>query len=332
MDISFNSSFLLSLTTFAYLGASFLYVAYCIFHSEKVGKMATVLTLAALVLQTAGLGLRWQESYHLGFGHAPLTNMYESVVFFSWAIGLLYLLFAWKYRARTLGAFAAPLAFLAMAYASFAPGMTRTIAPLVPALQSNWLIAHVVTCFIGYAGFAVAAALGLMYLLQERTQAAKQPSRLPETEILGDLSLLKERAQAVKPSSRLPETEVLGDLSLLKKRAQAAKQPSRLPETEILGDLMHKTMIFGFIWLSAGIITGAIWADSAWGTYWSWDPKETWSLITWFFYAITLHARYTMGLSGGRVAWLAIIGLACVLFTYYGVNFLLSGLHSYGTA
>lgn len=307
MDISFNSSFLLSLTTFAYLGASFLYVAYCIFHSEKVGKMATVLTLAALVLQTAGLGLRWQESYHLGFGHAPLTNMYESVVFFSWAIGLLYLLFAWKYRARTLGAFAAPLAFLAMAYASFAPGMTRTIAPLVPALQSNWLIAHVVTCFIGYAGFAVAAALGLMYLLQERTQAAKQPSRLPET-------------------------EVLGDLSLLKKRAQAAKQPSRLPETEILGDLMHKTMIFGFIWLSAGIITGAIWADSAWGTYWSWDPKETWSLITWFFYAITLHARYTMGLSGGRVAWLAIIGLACVLFTYYGVNFLLSGLHSYGTA
>jgi len=286
MDTSLNSSLLLGLTTFAYLGASFLYVAFCIFHSEKTGKAATALTVAALALQTVGLGLRWRESYHMGFGHAPLTNMYESVVFFSWAIGLFYLLLAWKYRARILGAFAAPLAFLAMAYASFAPGLTRGITPLIPALQSNWLIAHVVTCFIGYAGFAVAAALGLMYLLKERVQA----------------------------------------------RALATNQPSRLPATEILGDLIHKTMIFGFIWLSAGIITGAVWADSAWGTYWSWDPKETWSLITWFFYAITLHARYTMGLSGGRVAWLAIIGLACVLFTYYGVNFLLSGLHSYGTA
>ena len=281
-DFSFmDSSFLLGLTTFAYLGASFLYVAFAVFHNEKIGKTATALTAAALTLQTAGLGLRWRESYQMGFGHAPLTNMYESVIFFSWAIGLFYLLLAWKYRARTVGAFAAPLAFLAMAYASFAPGVSRTIAPLIPALQSNWLIAHVVTCFIGYAGFAVAAALGVMYLLKER--------------------------------------------------AFTKKQPSRLPEAAILDDLIHKTMIFGFIWLSAGIITGAIWADSAWGTYWSWDPKETWSLITWFFYAITLHARYTKGLSGGRVAWLAVIGLACVLFTYYGVNFLLSGLHSYGT-
>jgi len=274
-----DSSLLLGLTTFAYLGASFLYVAFCIFHSEKIGKAATVLTVLALVLQTAGLGLRWHESYTMGFGHAPLTNMYESVVFFSWSIGFFYLLLAWKYRARTLGAFAAPLAFLAMAYASFAPGVTRAIAPLIPALQSNWLIAHVVTCFIGYAGFAVAAALGVMYLLREK----------------------------------------------------AGNRPSLLPETAILDDLIHKTMIFGFIWLSLGIITGAVWADSAWGTYWSWDPKETWSLITWFFYAITLHARYTRGLSGKRAAWLAVIGLACVLFTYYGVNFLLSGLHSYGT-
>jgi len=276
-----DSSLLLGLTTFAYLGASFLYVAFCIFHSDKIGKAATALTVLALTLQTAGLGLRWRESYHIGFGHAPLTNMYESVVFFSWAIGFFYLLLAWKYRVRMLGAFAAPLAFLAMAFASFAPGVTRDIAPLIPALQSNWLSAHVVTCFIGYAAFAVAAALGVMYLLRER--------------------------------------------------ALAQNQPSRLPDKEVLDDLIHKTMIFGFIWLSMGIITGAVWADSAWGTYWSWDPKETWSLITWFFYAITLHARYTRGLSGKRTAWLAIIGLACVLFTYYGVNFLLSGLHSYGT-
>jgi cytochrome c-type biogenesis protein CcsB len=91
-------------------------------------------------------------------------------------------------------------------------------------------------------------------------------------------------------------------------------------------------MVFGFIWLSAGIITGAIWANSAWGTYWSWDPKETWSLITWFLYAITLHARYTRGWGGARIAWLSIVGFVAVIFTYYGVNFLLSGLHSYGSS
>jgi cytochrome c-type biogenesis protein CcsB len=99
-----------------------------------------------------------------------------------------------------------------------------------------------------------------------------------------------------------------------------------------MDDIIHKSMIFGFIWLSAGIITGAIWANSAWGTYWSWDPKETWSLITWFVYAITLHARYTRGISGKSIAWLSLVGLAAVIFTYYGVNFLLSGLHSYGSS
>lgn len=89
-------------------------------------------------------------------------------------------------------------------------------------------------------------------------------------------------------------------------------------------------MVFGFLWLTAGIITGAIWANSAWGTYWSWDPKETWSLITWFIYALAMHARYTRGWDGTRMSWMALIGLVSVIVTYYGVNFLLSGLHSYG--
>ena len=103
-----------------------------------------------------------------------------------------------------------------------------------------------------------------------------------------------------------------------------------LPELKVIDDIIHKTLVFGFLWLSAGIITGAVWANSAWGTYWSWDPKETWSLITWFVYAATLHARFTRGWGGRRIAWLAVLGFLSVIFTYYGVNFLLSGLHSYG--
>jgi cytochrome c-type biogenesis protein CcsB len=279
-----DSSQLLGITTFTYLFASFLYMATLVFRSRKVGIAATVFTLIALLIQTAGLGLRWVESYQMGIGHAPLTNMYESVVFFSWTIIILYLGIEYKFKTKTIGAFAVPLAFLAMAYGSFAP-INKGISPLVPALQSNWLLAHVITCFVGYAAFAIAAALGIMYLAKSYTA---RPERAGTTEVL--------------------------------------------PSLKMLDDMIHKSMIFGFIWLSAGIITGAVWANSAWGTYWSWDPKETWSLITWFVYAITLHARYTRGISGRTIAWLSLIGLIAVIFTYYGVNFLLSGLHSYGSA
>ncbi len=278
-----DSSPLLGITTFTYLFASFLYIGALLFRSNRVGVFATWFTVAALVIQTAGIGLRWMESYRMGIGHAPLTNMYESVVFFAWTIVILYLAIEWKFKTRTVGAFALPLAFLAMAYGSFAP-INKGISPLVPALQSNWLLAHVITCFVGYAAFAIAAALGIMYLIK----------------------------------SYFGKDSGNGDGTLL-------------PSLKVLDDIIHKSMIFGFIWLSAGIITGAIWANSAWGTYWSWDPKETWSLITWFVYAITLHARYTRGISGKTIAWLSLIGLLAVVFTYYGVNFLLSGLHSYGS-
>ncbi len=102
------------------------------------------------------------------------------------------------------------------------------------------------------------------------------------------------------------------------------------PETVEAFDLATgKTISFGFLFLTVGIIAGAVWANSAWGTYWSWDPKETWSLITWFIYAVFLHCRFMRGWRGKRAAWISVIGFASVVFTYFGVNFLLSGMHSY---
>ena len=282
-----DSSQLLGITTFTYMFSTVLYIAILVFNAPKIGAIATAFTALAWLIQTAGLVLRWIESYQMGIGHAPLTNMYESVVFFAWTIILLYLLIEWKFKTKIIGAFAVPFAFLAMAYASFSNDLSKAISPLVPALQSNWLIAHVVTCFVGYAAFAVAAALGVMYLLKSKSTGSKENST-----------------------------------SLF----------SRFPSPTVIDDIIHRTMVFGFIWLTGGIISGAVWANSAWGTYWSWDPKETWSLITWFFYAIILHARYTRGWSGSRIAFLAIFGFVSVLFTYYGVNFLLSGLHSYGSS
>ncbi|MBU0728364.1 MAG: c-type cytochrome biogenesis protein CcsB [Proteobacteria bacterium] len=281
-----NSSQLFGITTLAYLLASMLYIAIFVFRAKKLGLAATSVTVAAFLIQTTAIGLRWYESYNLpGYGpeagHAPLSNMYESLVFFSWCIAIFYLWLELKFKNRLIGAFAVPFAFLSMALASLT---SDAIRPLVPALQSNWLIAHVITCFVGYAAFAVACGLGIMYLIREGSDTSNKNSLI-----------------------------------------------NTLPEPRIIDDITHKTMVFGFIWLSAGIITGAIWANSAWGTYWSWDPKETWSLITWFIYALALHARFVKGWGGKRIAWLAILGFISVVFTYYGVNYLLSGLHSYGS-
>ena len=276
-----SSSHILGLTTFAYLLSAVLYIALFIFKKQRIGIIASRATIAAFLINTLGIGMRWIESHQMGIGYAPLSNMYESLVFFAWSIAIFYLLLEYKYKNRFLGAFAIPFAAIAMALAEL---KNPAITPLVPALQSNWLIAHVVTCFIGYAAFAVASGLSLVYLLKSRKKYQNDEENLL----------------------------------------------SQLPGLPVIDDIIHKTLIFGFLWLTAGIITGAVWANSAWGTYWSWDPKETWSLITWFIYAGALHFRFTKGWGGTRIAWFSIIGFASVMFTYYGVNFLLSGLHSYG--
>ncbi len=150
-----TSSILLGITTFAYLLCALLYLSGVIFRRRTIMLWGTVTGAAALAVQMAGIILRWWESYQIGYGHAPLSNLYESLVFAAWAIMLIYLIMEHRTKQRALGVFPALFAFLAMAYASFSTGVNSKIQPLLPALKSNWLIAHVVTCFIGYAAFAV---------------------------------------------------------------------------------------------------------------------------------------------------------------------------------
>ncbi|MCG2712642.1 MAG: c-type cytochrome biogenesis protein CcsB [Candidatus Omnitrophica bacterium] len=125
----------------------------------------------------------------------------------------------------------------------------------------------------------------------------------------------------------------LGVMYLLQERQLKLKLTGklldRLPSLEVMDTISYNLVLFGFILLSAGIITGSIWASQAWGSWWSWDPKETWSFITWLIYAAYLHARLNSGYRGKRAAILSIIGFICVLFTYLGVSYLLPGLHSY---
>ena len=276
-----NSSIILSIITFVYGLAAFFYIAHWVFRKDVLAKLATWTAFIGVIGNTVGIILRWVESYQLGIGHAPLSNLYESLIFFSWTIVVVYLIIERKHKSRIIGAFTTPLAFLAMAYASMSPNISNQIQPLLPALKSNWLIAHVIACFIGYASFAIAFGISWMYLFKQRDTG--------------------------------------GESRLL----------AHFPKHNILDELNHQLVMFGFLFLTTGIITGAVWANSAWGRYWGWDPKETWSLITWFIYATLLHARLMRGWHGKRIAYLSIIGFAAVLFTYFGVNYL-PGLHSYG--
>ncbi len=264
------STQLLSLVTFLYLG-SFVVLVIGIISGrviwEKAGRIAA---LAGFVLQAAGILARWIESYQAGFGHAPLSNFYESLVFFSWAVVLLAFLFN-RGRGRALmDVFVTALAALFMAYASFSPNVSSQIQPLIPALKSNWLSIHVITCFLGYAAFVMASVAGIIFLVK-------------------------------------------GEGS---------------EDAAYLGELLYRSTAIGFIFFTFGIITGSVWAWAAWGRYWGWDPKETWALITWLIYAAVLHARIRENRVSVKVIIFVLVGLASVLFTYIGVNYL-PGLHSY---
>ncbi len=280
-----TSSLMFNVTTFAYLISMLLFFAFLASRSKIVGIGGSLAAYVGFIAQTVAIGLRWNESYLQGHGHAPLSNLYESVVFFSWTIILIFGILDMKYKYRIIGAFVVPFALLGMAWAQLS--LESNIEPLVPALQSNWLLYHVITCFLGYACFAVACGISIMYLIKIKSESADSNSA-------------------------------------------AGGIVSTFPSARILDDMNYRAIMIGFPLLTLGIITGAAWANYAWGTYWSWDPKETWSLIVWFVYAAFLHARITRGWVGKRAAWLSIIGFAATIFCYLGVNLFLSGLHSYG--
>jgi len=290
---------ILSWTTFIYLAVFSFYLIRMLSGKELWGRLGTITALTGFFAHTAALILRWVASYQMGIGRVPLTNLYESLIFFAWSIMALYLIIEWRTKNRSLGTFVAPVAFLCMAYASLSPNISSRIQPLIPALQSNWLTSHVITCFLGYAFFTVAFASGLMALLKgmERDESTRDACAVGK----------KNAAAASTNFQRFIR---------------------HIPEAGILDELIYQSAALGFVFLAIGIMTGSIWAHYAWGSYWSWDPKETWSLITWLIYAVMLHARYVRDWRGRRMAMMAIVGFISVLITYLGVNYL-PGLHSY---
>ncbi|APD49551.1 c-type cytochrome biogenesis protein CcsB [Synechococcus sp. CS-602] len=260
-----------------------------------------LLVAAANLSLTAQLTLRWWES-----GHFPISNLYESLCFLAWACTLTQLLVERSWPSPLVPAAATPMGLGCLAFASFAlPDRLQQAAPLVPALRSSWLVMHVSVIMVSYAALLVGSLLSLAVLFTDRDQALQLRSSS-----IGSGGF----RQAKLATSG-------GDLQL---------SSVAIGINEQLDSLSYRTITVGFLLLSVGLVSGAVWANEAWGSWWSWDPKETWALICWLVYAAYLHTRLSRGWQGRRPALVAVAGLVVIVVCYIGVNLLGIGLHSYG--
>ncbi len=299
----------------------------------------TRLAWGAVGMALIGTLVRWFESHQIAadIGHIPVSNLYEVFVLFIWMTTLFHLYYEERFASRALGAWvmlvvAAATSFLL--WYALSRG-AHEIQPLVPALQSWWMKIHVPANFVGYGCFAVAAMVGLAYLLK-----TAEPRALWTGLVAVPAAALAVLLLAAAIGSFEPKTvdglyawaRKFGGIAvflaicvLLRQRVTA-----RLPELPLLDEWMYRSIALGFAFFTIATILGAFWAAEAWGGYWSWDPKETWALIVWLNYAAWLHMRMIKGLRGAMAAWWALVGLLVTTFAFLGVNMFLSGLHSYG--
>ncbi|MBD2153780.1 c-type cytochrome biogenesis protein CcsB [Leptolyngbya sp. FACHB-16] len=295
---------------------------------------ATVLqTLGTTGMAIANLGLaallgaRWLDA-----GYFPLSNLYESLLFIAWGVTAVHFLAESTSRSRLVGAFTSPVAMGITAFATLSlPAAMQKSEPLVPALKSNWLMMHVSVMLLSYACLMVGAVLAIAFLIVTRGQSIQLHGSSVGTGAYREGRYRLRRAGAPVEAEE-PVASSGGSTAVLNPVAATtmALTPQRLSLADTLDNVSYRIIGLGFPLLTIGIIAGAVWANEAWGSYWSWDPKETWALITWLVFAAYLHARITRGWQGRRPALLAASGFLVVWICYLGVNLLGKGLHSYG--
>jgi cytochrome c-type biogenesis protein CcsB len=272
------------------------------FWSLSGGRSSTAVRLTvagANLCLTAQLVLRWWDS-----GHFPISNLYESLCFLAWGCTLTQLLVERSWPSPLVPAAATPMALGCVAFASFAlPDRLQEASPLVPALRSSWLVMHVSVIMISYAALLVGSLLSLAVLFTDRQNTLELRSSS-----IGSGGY--RQAQLATPQLQLSSVA--------------------MPAVEQLDSLSYRTITVGFLLLSVGLVSGAVWANEAWGSWWSWDPKETWALICWLVYAAYLHTRLIRGWQGRKPALVAAAGLVVIVVCYIGVNLMGIGLHSYG--
>lgn len=321
-------------------------------HLRYLSALGTAGMVSANLCIATLLGARWLEA-----GYFPLSNLYESLFFLVWGITTVHLIAENTSRSRLVGVATAPVAMGITAFAALTlPSEMQSAEPLVPALKSNWLMMHVSVMMLSYAALMVGALLAIAFLVVTRGQNIELRGssvgtggyrnngyRLHRTTDLVTQPQAAEFEQSAM--ARLIESNGNGKTAVLDLVTAQPSQtvgaisesllkeplsPQRLSLAETLDNISYRIIGLGFPLLTIGIIAGAVWANEAWGSYWSWDPKETWALITWLVFAAYLHARITRGWQGRRPAILAATGFVVVWVCYLGVNLLGKGLHSYG--
>lgn len=324
-----NTSFLILFITMLvyWVGAAFPNVAFL----SGLGTLG--MAIANLCMATL-LGARWIEA-----GYFPLSNLYESLFFLAWGVTTMHLIAEWMSRSRWVGTVTTPVAMGITAFAALSlPAEMQNSAPLVPALKSNWLMMHVSVMMISYSALLVGSLMAIAFLIITKGQKVELRGSSVGNgsyRLRNDLkNELKTTSKAVAFRNEAPSLDgnaaVLTQPSLENIATAESLSPQILSIADTLDNISYRIIGLGFPLLTIGIISGGVWANEAWGSYWSWDPKETWALITWLVFAAYLHARITRGLQGRQPALLAAAGFLVVWICYLGVNILGKGLHSYG--
>jgi len=275
--------------------------------ANTLAKIGNFCSIIANILLFFILCSRWIVA-----GYFPLSNLYESLLFLTCMLLTIYLYIESRTKSKLIGAILIPVALLVNGFANLTLSTEmQKSSPLVPALQSNWLMMHVSMMMLSYATLIIGSLLCILFLVisnyQEVNFQLMENSSLPLSNILLDY-------YEAKLFSSSNEVSELGKLKLLYS----------------LDNWSYRIIGLGFPFLTIGIISGGVWANEAWGSYWSWDPKETWALITWLIFATYLHSRLTKGWEGRKTAILGSLGFFVIWICYLGVNFLGKGLHSYG--
>uniref|UniRef100_UPI0030E51709 cytochrome c heme attachment protein n=1 Tax=Myosurus minimus TaxID=59993 RepID=UPI0030E51709 len=279
-------------------------------HSSEKGMVASFLCITGLLV------IRWIYS-----GHLPLSDLYESLMFLSWSFSIIYMISYFRHQKSNLNALMTPGAIFTQGFAT--SGLLTEMHQstiLVPALQSQWLMMHVSMMVLSYAALLCGSLLSVALLVIIFRKGRKT------------LSEYKGYYFPIDPL-------YFGGIQYVNEKSNGFTNPKSLSfrnyhRYQLIQQLDHwssRVISLGFIFLTIGILSGAVWANEAWGSYWNWDPKETWAFITWTIFAIYLHTRTNESLQGLNSAIVASIGFFIIWICYFGVNLLGIGLHSYGS-
>lgn len=289
---------------------------------QKIGTIGVA--IANLCMATL-LGARWLEA-----GYFPLSNLYESLFFLAWGITTMHIIAERMSQSRWVGTITTPVAMGITAFAALSlPEEMQNSAPLVPALKSNWLMMHVSVMMISYSALLVGSLLAIAFLIVTRGQKIE----LRGSSVGNGAYRLRKNQPSEPQTTPAMAFDDGGNAAVLTQPTLSdatTLSPQMLTLADTLDNISYRIIGLGFPLLTIGIISGGVWANEAWGSYWSWDPKETWALITWLVFAAYLHARITRGWQGRQPALLAAAGFVVVWICYLGVNILGKGLHSYG--